>query len=77
MSVLRVKIGQGDGQVVDVSLGGVFNLMESLVPEYDMLSHVRERSGGALPGISPSITYPTETTGISSSPVTAIRFTSA
>jgi crotonobetainyl-CoA:carnitine CoA-transferase CaiB-like acyl-CoA transferase len=60
MSVLRVKTGQGDGQVVDVSLvESVFNLMESLVPEYDLLGHVRERSGGALPGIAPSNTYPT------------------
>ncbi|KTS77712.1 carnitine dehydratase [Pseudomonas oryzihabitans] len=60
MSVLRVKTGQGDGQVVDVSLvESVFNVMESLVPEYSMLGHVRERSGGALPGIAPSNTYPT------------------
>jgi len=60
MSVLRVKTGQGDGQVVDVSLvESVFNLMESLIPEYDLLGHVRERSGGALPGIAPSNTYPT------------------
>lgn len=58
MSLLRVKTGQGDGQIVDVSLAeSVFNLMESLVPEYDMLGHVRERSGGALPGIAPSNTY--------------------
>lgn len=61
MSLLRVKTGQGDGQVVDVSLAeSVFNLMESLVPEYAMLGHVRERSGGALPGIAPSNTYPTQ-----------------
>ena len=60
MSLLRVKTGQGDGQVVDVSLvESVFNLMESLVPEYDLLGHVRQRSGGALPGIAPSNTYPT------------------
>ena len=60
MSLLRVKTGQGDGQVVDVSLvESVFNVMESLVPEYAMLGHVRERSGGALPGIAPSNTYPT------------------
>jgi crotonobetainyl-CoA:carnitine CoA-transferase CaiB-like acyl-CoA transferase len=60
MSLLRVKTGQGDGQIVDVSLvESVFNLMESLVPEYDMLGHVRERTGGALPGIAPSNTYPT------------------
>ena len=60
MSLLRVKTGQGEGQVVDVSLvESVFNLMESLVPEYDLLGNVRERTGGALPGIAPSNTYPT------------------
>jgi crotonobetainyl-CoA:carnitine CoA-transferase CaiB-like acyl-CoA transferase len=59
MSLLRVKTGQGNGQVVDVSLyESVFNLMESLVPEYDLMGHVRTRTGGALPGISPSNTYP-------------------
>lgn len=58
MSLLRVKTGQGGGQVVDVSLvESVFNLMESLVPEYDLQGHVRERSGGSLPGIAPSNTY--------------------
>ncbi|MEB0006250.1 CaiB/BaiF CoA-transferase family protein [Pseudomonas sp. MH9.2] len=60
MSLLRVKTGQGEGQVVDVSLvESVFNVMESLVPEYAMQGHIRERSGGALPGIAPSNTYPT------------------
>ncbi|MCY1175760.1 Succinyl-CoA--L-malate CoA-transferase beta subunit [compost metagenome] len=60
MALLRVKTGQGEGQVVDVSLvESVFNLMESLVPEYDLLGTVRERTGGALPGIAPSNTYPT------------------
>jgi len=59
MSLLRVKTGRGDGQVIDVSLvESVFNVMESLVPEYDLHGHVRERSGGALPGIAPSNTYP-------------------
>ena len=59
ISLLRVKTGQGRGQVVDVSLyESVFNLMESLVPEYDLMGHVRTRTGGALPGISPSNTYP-------------------
>ncbi len=58
ISLLRVKSGQGEGQVVDVSLAeSVFNVMESLVPEYDLLGHVRERTGGALPGIAPSNTY--------------------
>lgn len=60
MSVLRVKTGQGEGQIVDVSLvESVFNVMESLVPEYAMMGHVRERTGGSLPGIAPSNTYPT------------------
>ncbi len=64
MSVLRVKTGQGQGQVVDVSLvESVFNLMESLIPEYDLLGHVRQRSGGSLPGIAPSNTYPTRDGG--------------
>lgn len=60
MALLRVKTGQGRGQVVDVSLvESVFNLMESLVLEHAMFGTVRERTGGALPGISPSNTYPT------------------
>ena len=60
MALLRVKTGQGGGQVVDVSLyESVFNLMESLVPEYDLMGHVRQRSGGTLPGISPSNSYRT------------------
>ncbi|WGD31068.1 CaiB/BaiF CoA-transferase family protein [Ancylobacter sp. WKF20] len=60
MALLSIKNGNGGGQVVDVSLyESVFNMMESLVPEYDLLGHVRERSGGSLPGIAPSNTYPT------------------
>jgi crotonobetainyl-CoA:carnitine CoA-transferase CaiB-like acyl-CoA transferase len=60
MSILQVKTAGAKGQVVDVSLyESVFNLMESLLPEYDLAGYVRERSGGALPGISPSNTYPT------------------
>ncbi len=50
----------GQGQVVDVALyEAVFNLMESLVPEYDHAGVVRERTGGSLPGIVPSNTYTT------------------
>ncbi|MFP5391204.1 MAG: CaiB/BaiF CoA transferase family protein [Gammaproteobacteria bacterium] len=52
--------GRGEGQVVDVALyEAVFNMMESLVPEYDHAGVVRERTGGALPGIVPSNTYTT------------------
>jgi crotonobetainyl-CoA:carnitine CoA-transferase CaiB-like acyl-CoA transferase len=50
----------GQGQMVDVALyESVFNVMESLVPEYDHAGVVRERTDGALPGIVPSNTYTT------------------
>ena len=50
----------GSGQMVDVALyESIFNLMESLVPEFDYAGVVRERTGGALPGIVPSNTYAT------------------
>lgn len=50
----------GQGQMVDVALyEAVFNMMESLVPEYDYAGVIRERTGGALPGIVPSNTYTT------------------
>jgi len=50
----------GQGQMVDVALyEAVFNMMESLVPEFDQAGVVRERTGGALPGIVPSNTYTT------------------
>jgi crotonobetainyl-CoA:carnitine CoA-transferase CaiB-like acyl-CoA transferase len=50
--------GRGEGQFVDVALyEAVFNMMESTVPEFDRFGVVRERTGGALPGIVPSNTY--------------------
>ncbi len=49
----------GQGQVVDVALyESVFNCMESLLPEYSVFGAVREASGGALPGITPTNGYP-------------------
>ena len=52
--------GSGTGQVVDVALyEAVFSFMESMVPEYDVAGIVRERTGAALPGITPSNTYRT------------------
>lgn len=60
MALLAIKSGRSGGQVVDVSLyESVFNMMESLVPEYDLFDFVRARSGGSLPGIAPSNSYPT------------------
>ena len=46
--------------MVDVALyEAVFNMMESMVPEFDFAGVIRERTGGALPGIVPSNTYTT------------------
>ena len=60
MCLLRVKSGRGKGQVVDVALTeSVMNIMESMIPEFGLAGHVRERSGGRLPGICPSNTYRT------------------
>jgi len=48
----------GEGQFIDVALyESVFNVMESLLPEYDAFGVVRERAGSALPGIVPSNAY--------------------
>src|SRR4051812_7065961 len=48
----------GQGQYIDVALyESVFNVMESLLPEYDAFGVVRERAGSALPGIVPSNAY--------------------
>ena len=58
LMALRHRDKTGEGQIVDVALyESVFNMMESLVPEYGMNGFVRERSGSALPGIVPSNTY--------------------
>lgn len=48
----------GQGQVIDVALHeAVFNVMESLIPEYSAFGAVREAAGSALPGIAPSNAY--------------------
>jgi formyl-CoA transferase len=60
LAALRHRDQTGEGQMIDVALyESVFNLMESTVPEYDVAGVVRERTGGALPGIDPSNTYTT------------------
>ncbi len=58
MALHHLKVNGGTGQLIDVALyESVFAVMESLVPEYQMFGHVRERTGSALPGITPSNTY--------------------
>ena len=58
MAIIDIVRNGGTGQVVDVSLyESVFNIMESLIPEYGVVGEIRERSGGALPGIAPTNAY--------------------
>jgi len=60
MALHHRNVNGGRGQFVDVALyEAVFSMMESLVPEFDVLGFIRERAGNALPGIVPSNTYPT------------------
>ncbi|MCA9658273.1 MAG: CoA transferase [Myxococcales bacterium] len=50
--------GSGEGQVIDVALTeSIFAMLESLLPEYDVFGHVRERAGAGLEGIVPTGTY--------------------
>jgi formyl-CoA transferase len=54
-----LALRSGKGQVVDVALyESVFNVTESILPEYDAQGAIRERSGSTLPGIAPSNLYP-------------------
>lgn len=49
----------GVGQVIDTALyESLFNLSESLLPEYSVFGAVREPAGASLPGIAPSNAYP-------------------
>ena len=49
----------GQGQVIDAALyESLFNLSESLLPEYSVFGAVREPAGASLPGIAPSNAYP-------------------
>jgi formyl-CoA transferase len=48
----------GEGQMIDVALyESIFNLTESLLPEYSVFGVIRQPAGGALPGIAPSNAY--------------------
>jgi formyl-CoA transferase len=59
LAALRHRDATGQGQIVDMALyEAVLQVMESLVPDYAALGHVRTRSGSLLPGIAPSNVYP-------------------
>jgi formyl-CoA transferase len=55
MALRHREVNGGKGQMVDVALyEAVFAMMESMVPEFDVMGFVRERSGNIMPGITPS-----------------------
>jgi formyl-CoA transferase len=58
LAALRHRDQTGEGQIVDSALyEAVLQVMESLVPDYSVMGHVRERSGSILPGLAPSNVY--------------------
>jgi formyl-CoA transferase len=58
LAALHVRDRTGQGQVIDAALyESVLQVMEGLVPEYDRMGLVRERSGSVLKGIAPSNVY--------------------
>ena len=60
MALRHKEVNGGVGQVVDVALyEGIFAMMESMVPEFDVFGFVRERTGNIMPGITPSNTHTT------------------
>jgi formyl-CoA transferase len=57
---VHARGGSGRGQVVDAALyESVLSVMESLIPEFAIAGHQRERSGAVLPNVAPSNVYPT------------------
>jgi len=58
MALYHRKVSGGAGQVIDVALHeAVFNVMESLIPEYSVFGAVREPTGSSMPGIAPTNAY--------------------
>jgi formyl-CoA transferase len=59
MIAIHARERSGQGQIVDTALyEAVLAVMESLVPEYAIAGHVRERTGAFLPNVAPSNVYP-------------------
>ena len=57
---LESRLRSGRGQVVDAAIfESVFNVLESVVPEFDRAGAVRGPSGRTVSGIVPSNAYPT------------------
>jgi crotonobetainyl-CoA:carnitine CoA-transferase CaiB-like acyl-CoA transferase len=60
LAALREREQSGRGQEVDVAIyEAVAAVMESTMTDFEIANVVRGRSGGALPGVAPSGSYPT------------------
>ncbi|WP_374408074.1 CaiB/BaiF CoA transferase family protein [Pelagerythrobacter sp.] len=58
LAALHVRERTGKGQIVDAALyESVLQVMEGLVPEYDHMGLIRERTGSILKGVAPSNVY--------------------
>lgn len=61
LAALHERESSGKGQLIDTSIyESVLSITESLLPDYHVFGHERERSGPVLPGIAPSNVYPTK-----------------
>jgi succinyl-CoA--D-citramalate CoA-transferase len=64
LTALHSRQRTGRGQEVDIGIyEGVLALMESMIPEYQLAGHIRERTGNILPNVAPSNIYPTRDGG--------------
>lgn len=59
LAALEHRRRTGEGQVVDSAIyEACLAMMESLIPDYALGGHIRERTGAFLPKIAPSNIYP-------------------
>jgi succinyl-CoA--D-citramalate CoA-transferase len=64
LTALHERRRSGRGQVVDIGIyEAVLAMMESMIPEYQLTGHLRQRTGNVLPNIAPSNIYPTRDGG--------------
>ena len=60
LMALHARKRTGRGQMIDSAIyESVLNMMESLIPDYDVAGFVRERTGAILPKLAPSNVYET------------------
>lgn len=59
LAALHARNQTGLGQIIDTALyESVLQVMEAMIPEYDVTGHKRTRTGAILPKIAPSSVYP-------------------